>query len=36
MLDPASLGVGGLLLAVLVGVWWFYSFGGLHGSIRPL
>ena len=27
---------GGLLLAVLVGVWWFYSSGGLHGSIRPL
>ena len=34
MLDPAYLVVGGLLLAVLVGVWWFYSSGGLHGSLR--
>ena len=33
-IDPTYLMVGGLLLAVLVGVWWFYSSGGLHGSLR--
>ena len=34
MLDPASLVVGRLLLALLLGVWWFYANGGLYEPIR--
>ena len=34
MVDPAFLVVGGLLLAMLLGVWWFSANGGLYGPIR--